>query len=71
MLLSGLVQLLQPTQPTTHHIHTIPVLEKSEEVQPARGGDGAEENTTPFRLTPHTIRVDKDEEFFEVCLFTG
>ncbi|KAI4886091.1 hypothetical protein NFI96_003649 [Prochilodus magdalenae] len=65
MLLSGLVQLLEGCDATRVDIHTIPVLEKSEEVHSARGGEGTEENISPFRFTPHTIRVDKDDEFFE------
>ena len=75
MLQSRLVQLLNGCDAARIEIHTIPVLEKSEEIQSVSGGEGAEGNTSPFRFTPHTIRLDKDDEFFEVCVcfsfFTG
>ncbi|KAL7889855.1 hypothetical protein AOLI_G00021130 [Acnodon oligacanthus] len=65
MLESSLLQFLNGGDATRVYIHTIPVLERSEEIQSVSGGEGAEENSSPFRFTPHTVRLDKDDEFFE------
>lgn len=60
MLKSSLIQLLEAPGGTAADLRAVPVIEE-------RGAQAAED-TSPFTFTPHTARLLKDDEFFEVCL---
>ncbi|XP_026873444.1 zinc finger protein 511 isoform X2 [Electrophorus electricus] len=66
--MSDLIKLLDGGDEPRIGIYTIPVFKTSNEIKPhhlARGGDGIEENISPFTFTPQRIRLDKDDESFE------
>lgn len=66
-----LKQLLVTDDVTSVDIYSVPVLECSSEIsqQFSGRGDGLDEKSSLFKFTPQRIRVDKDDEFFVVCLF--
>ncbi|XP_072533101.1 zinc finger protein 511 isoform X2 [Salminus brasiliensis] len=64
MLHPSLLRLLDGSDATRINIHTVPIIEKSE-ILSGNGGERAEGTDSPFRFTPHSLHLHKDDELFE------